>query len=177
MPGALAELGAPDESLREAVLGRVVDLATTIDVNRSPKATAKEQRELVGLLRVLGDATDPSAVGVLARHLAQMTWPARLWVAEFLAEAGRGNPEVIEAIGAMANGEVIYLRLLWLAGATTPRCGPRSRSPRAGTCWPRSPRPRCSATPTPTWRPGCARSATATPTSRTGSRPRARCGS
>ncbi|MEU8004045.1 hypothetical protein AB0B66_23040 [Catellatospora sp. NPDC049111] len=115
LPGALADLPAPDESLRAAVLGRVVDLATTIDVNRSPKATAKEQRELVGLLRVLGDAPGP-AVGVLARHLAQMTWPARLWVAEFLAEAGRGNPEVIEAIGAMANGEVIYLRLLWLAG-------------------------------------------------------------
>ncbi|MFC7242262.1 hypothetical protein ACFQO7_07185 [Catellatospora aurea] len=115
LPGALAGLPAPDESLREAILGRVVDLATTIDVNRSPKTTAKEQRELVGLLRVLGDAPDP-VVGVLARHLAQMTWPARLWVAEFLAEAGRGNPEVIEAIGAMANGEVIYLRLLWLAG-------------------------------------------------------------
>ncbi|GIF95649.1 hypothetical protein Cci01nite_07430 [Catellatospora citrea] len=116
LPGALAELPPPDGSLREAVLGRVVALATTIDVNRSPKATAKEQRELVGLLRVLGAAADPAVVGTLARHLAQMTWPARLWVAEFLAEAGRGNPEVLDAIGAMANGEVIYLRLLWLAG-------------------------------------------------------------
>ncbi|MEV0455172.1 hypothetical protein [Catellatospora methionotrophica] len=116
LPGALAELSALGESLREAVLGRVVDLATTIDVNRSPKATAKEQRELVGLLRVLSTAADPATVGALARHLAQMTWPARLWVAEFLAEAGRGDAEVVDAIAAIANGEVIYLRLLWLAG-------------------------------------------------------------
>jgi hypothetical protein len=120
LPGALPDLVPLPEPLRGAVLDRVVSLATTIDVNRSPKATAKEHRELAGLLRVLapapGAAADSAAVRTLARHLAEMTLPARLWVAEFLAEWGRGDPAVLDAIGAVANGEVIYLRLLWLAG-------------------------------------------------------------
>ncbi|MEV4414698.1 hypothetical protein [Catellatospora sp. NPDC049609] len=115
LPAALRELPVLDEPLREAVLARVLALATTIDVERSPKATANDHRELVGLLKVLERAPQP-AIGPLAAQLPQMTFPARLWVAEFLAETGKGDPAVPAALAAIANGEVIYLRLLWLAG-------------------------------------------------------------
>ncbi|WP_203740227.1 hypothetical protein [Catellatospora bangladeshensis] len=115
LPAALVALPSLDAPLREAVLGRVLALATTIDVARSPKATANDHRELVGLLKVL-EHTPEGAIAPLAAHLPQMTFPPRLWVAEFLAEAGRGDPAVLAALAAVANGEVIYLRLLWLAG-------------------------------------------------------------
>lgn len=115
LPGALLELAGLDEALREALLARVVSLTTMIDVERTPKRTANDHRELTGLLAVLARSPG-AAVAELARHLSQMTWPARLWVAEFLAEAGPGDPAVLAALAGIANGEVIYLRLLWLAG-------------------------------------------------------------
>ncbi|MDI1466319.1 hypothetical protein QEZ54_35610 [Catellatospora sp. KI3] len=111
LPEALATL-PPDPAVHEAMLARVVHLATAIDVRQAAQSAAR-QRELRGLLDLLPPRL---TVAPLARHLPQMTFPARLWIANHLAYAGTGDPAVIAAIASIANGEVTYLRLLWLAG-------------------------------------------------------------
>ncbi|WP_212826459.1 hypothetical protein [Catellatospora sp. TT07R-123] len=111
LPEALAAL-PPEPALHEAALGRVVHLATAIDARHTTKYVA-QQRELRGLLALLPPAM---TVAPLARHLPQTTFPARLWLAQHLAVAGQDDPVAIAALAAIANGEVMYLRLLWLAG-------------------------------------------------------------